>query len=263
MALSFAAAVGLDPETGDFPGERVFASSVDVKYVLREASERPDVLLVVFSSAQQPGKPPRYRWHKQLADVPCHRLFVLDDQGPRDPLPGPSWYLGRHPGGGFADSVCELVERTIVALGVERSRVATVGSSMGGFAALYFGARLRTGLAIAGEPQTLLGRYLCSPPFEPLAAHIIGGDSPEHRDALNGILFDALREGAPAAIDLYCGDGSHHHERHVAPLAEFLDEQGLRYELELDEGFDHDDFGPHFASHLTRRIDEMLAGQAR
>ncbi len=251
--------MGGDPETGDFPGERVFASSVDVKYLLHEATERPDILLVVFSSAQQPGRPPRYRWHQLLADVPCHRLFILDDQGPRDPLPGPSWYLGRHGHGGFADAICELVERTIAELGVERDRVATVGSSMGGWAALYFGARLRTGLAIAGEPQTRLGRYLCSTPFEPLATHIIGGDSPEHREALNAVLFDALREGAPSMIQLYCGDGSHHHERHVGPLVDFLDERGAPYELDLQEDVDHDDIGVHFARFLARRVEEMLA----
>src|SRR3954465_301968 len=146
-----------DRETGAFPGERVYSGSVDVRYLLLDATERPDSLAVVFSSAQQPGTPPRYRWHKLLRDLPCHRLFVLDDQGPCDPLPGPSWYLGRHRPAGFADSIHELLERTIGELGVDRERGATVGSSMGGWAALYFGAGLRAGLAIAGEPQTLLG----------------------------------------------------------------------------------------------------------
>src|SRR6478672_5689017 len=85
-----------DPETGDVPGERVFRSKVDVRYVLQEATDRPHTLVVVFSAAPPAGKPPRYHWHKILGEFPSHRLFVLDDHGPRERLPRPNWYLGRH-----------------------------------------------------------------------------------------------------------------------------------------------------------------------
>jgi pimeloyl-ACP methyl ester carboxylesterase len=142
-----------DVQTGDFAGERVFASRADVRYVLHTATACPDALVVGFSSAQAPGKPPRYRWHKLLRDLPCHRLFVLDDHGPRRPMPGPSWYLGRRRGSDVAGSVCELIERVAEELGVERARTVTIGSSMGGWAALYFGARVGAGHAIAGEPR--------------------------------------------------------------------------------------------------------------
>lgn len=43
-----------DPETGDFPGERAFASRVEVKYVLHDAGERPRALVVAFSAAHPP-----------------------------------------------------------------------------------------------------------------------------------------------------------------------------------------------------------------
>jgi pimeloyl-ACP methyl ester carboxylesterase len=187
---------------------------------------------------------------------------VLDDQGPCDPLPGPSWYLGRHRPGGFADSIHDLLERTIRELGLDRERVATVGSSMGGWAALYFCARLRAGLAIAGEPQTLLGRYLCGPPLEPLAEHVIGSSSPQARASLDAILFDALHESGPSMIHLYCGNQSDHHVRHVRPLAEFLDELGRPYEIELGHDFPHEELAEHVPAYLTSRLEEMLATPA-
>src|SRR3954467_771045 len=136
-----------DPETGDFPGERVFASRVDVRYVLHGATDRPDMLVVAFSAAQSPGQPPRYRWHKLLAEFPCHRVFVLDDHGPRDPLPRPNWYLGQGRRLAAADSLCDLIDRTASELEVSRGNVVMVGSSMGGWAALYFGARVGAGHA--------------------------------------------------------------------------------------------------------------------
>jgi hypothetical protein len=249
-----------DPETGGFLGERVFASRVDVKYVLQDATRAPDGLIVGFSSANAPERPPRYHWHKLLRDVRCPRLFVLDDHGPRDRLPRPSWYLGRHRRFDVPDSVCDLLDRIIEELGVPRERVVTVGSSMGGWAALYFGARVGAGHAIVAEPQTLLGRYLCGPAFQTLAEHLAGGSSLEDRDFLDSILFDALRTAAsPSHVDLYCGRGSPYYEGHVQPLVEVLDEVGVAWELELAGHSEHGEVGLHFPAYLLRRVVEVVA----
>src|SRR3954454_10043447 len=110
-----------DPETGDFPGERVFRSNT--KYVLQDASDQADALVVAFSAAHPPDTPPRYYTHKALRELPCPRLFVLDDQCIQEPLPRPCWYLGRKRAFDVADSVLLLMEATAEEFGVPWQRV--------------------------------------------------------------------------------------------------------------------------------------------
>ena len=237
----------------------MFASKVDVKYVLQAATERPDTLVVAFSAASPPGQPPRYRWHKLLSEFPCHRLFVLDDHGPGEPLPQPNWYLGRGPGFVAADCVCDLIDRLASELGVGRGNLVMVGSSMGGWAALYFGARIGAGHAIVGEPQTLLGSYLCGPAFHTLAEHLAGGSSSEDSDFLDAVLFDALRAAAsPPQIHLLCGRDSPYNERHVKPLVALLDDLEVGYELSLSENSEHDDIKFQFPPYVRGHLAELL-----
>ena len=244
-----------DVETGGFAGERVFAGRADVRYVLQPAPGASDRLVVALSSAQAPGTPARYRWHRLLADVPCHRLFVLDDHGPGQPLPGPSWYLGPGPPFVVADAVCTLIERVGDELEVERDRTVTLGSSMGGWAALYLGARVGAGDVIAGEPQTRLGDYLCGPAFHHLAEHITGGSAAAERELLDRLLFDALRAAAaPPRVHLFCGRESPYLANHIRPLLALLEELGAEHAIELGEGFDHDDVGRPFSTYLRARL---------
>jgi pimeloyl-ACP methyl ester carboxylesterase len=254
-----------DPETGDFPGERVFASKVDVKYVLRHATGSPDTLVICFSSAPPDGRPPLYTWHRLLGEFPCHRLFVLDDHGPREPLPQPNWYLGHGRDLATPDSICDLIDRIVSELEVARSNVVTVGSSLGGWAALYFGARIGAGHTLVAEPQTLLGDYLCGPvfsgpPFHRLAAHIAGGSSAEDAAFLDGLLFDAFRAAdSPPYVQVMCGRKSLYNEAYVQPLVALLDELGCDYRLALVRGSDHVKVTVRFGAFMRKRLSEILA----
>jgi pimeloyl-ACP methyl ester carboxylesterase len=246
-------------ETGGFMGERVFAARADIRYVLQLATAPAEGLVVAFSSAQAAGAPPRYRWHQILSELPCHRLFVLDDHGLPGPLPGPSWYLGPHRSD-VAGSVCDLIEQIAAELEVDRARTVMIGSSMGGWAALYFAARAGGGHAIAAEPQTRLGDYLCGPAFHRIAEHVVGGSSPEHRRRLDGMLFAALRAApSPPKVHLYCGRDSPYYERHVMPLLSVLGELGAESAVELGEFSDHGDLAGHFGAYLLRCLDDVMA----
>jgi pimeloyl-ACP methyl ester carboxylesterase len=228
----------------------------DITHELHPATADSGTLVVAFASAQPQGAPPRYRWYRALSDAPCHRLFVLDDHGLPGPPPGPSWFLGRQ-GSGVAGSVCDLIERTAAQLGA--ARTVTIGSSMGGWAALYFGARVGAGHVIAGEPQTRLGDYLCGPAFHPIAEHVAGGSARRERRRLDGLLFDAVRAApAPPHVHVCCGRESSHYERHVLPLLALLTELGAQSELELGDYSDHEGIASHFPVFLRRCLDEVL-----
>lgn len=250
-----------DALTGGLSGERVFSSGVEVPYLLEEASERPDYLIVALLAAAPDGEAPRYYTLRALRSAPCHRLFVLDDQGPPGPPARPCWYVGRNRKTEVADSVCHLVDEIAAELGVPRERIVTCGTSKGGWAALYLAARLGAGHAIAGEPQVLLGQYLLRDGTYDIGAHIAGGRSAADREYLDGLLFDAFRVSQQRPrVHLLCGRGSPYREWHVLPLVRFLERLGVPVELELGDYSEHvPDLGRHFPSFLSGRVEMLLA----
>ena len=160
------------------------------------------------------------------------------------------------------DSVCELIEGIVSELGVARGNVVTVGSSMGAWAALYFGARIGARHTIVAEPQVLLGSYLDMPELHPIAAHIAGGTSPDDIDYLDAILFDALRaaESLPQ-VHILCGRTSPYMERHVQPLVALLDELGCSYQVTLGRNSKHSHVPVEFAWFLRTRLGEITSAR--
>jgi len=184
---------------------------------------------------------------------------VLDDHGPREPLPRPCWYLGRDRDFDVADSVLDLMGRITEELGIERERVITCGASKGGWAALYFGARFGAGHAIVGEPQVMLGKHLCQEENAGIARHVAGDASQEASDFLDGLLFDAFSAaGSWPRVHLYSGR-TPYYDRDVVPLMRFLDDLGAPYELELGDHTEHvPDLGLSFPGYLRPRIEGLL-----
>lgn len=253
-----------DPVTGDFPDERVFSAEVDIRYVLQDPAESPPALVVAFSAAHAPDKPPRYYTHKALRKLGCPRLFVLDDQGPPAPMARPSWYLGRNGQLDVADSVLDLMDRTCEELGLPRERVITCGASKGGWAALYFGARFGAGHAIAGEPQVMLGRHLSQEENADVIRHVAGDSSQETVDFLDSMLFDAFRASpSPPRAHLYTGR-TLYYERDVLPLVAFLEERGMPCELEVGDHTEHvPGLGLNFPGYLRPRLGALLQEMRR
>lgn len=255
-----------DRETGGLPGERIFRSgALELRYLLELATEHPTALVVAFAAAHEATEPPRYYTIRALRELGCHRLFVLDDQGP----PGtsfarPSWYLGPNRATDVPDAVLELIGAIAGELGIGAERVVTCGASKGGWAALYFGARYGAAQVISGEPQVLLGPYLLQAGTRDIAAHVAGGTDEADSQYLDGLLCAALA-GAPdpPRIDLYCGRGSFYYEHHVLPLVRFLEASGIQFDLTLGDFSDHvPDLGRHFPSFLIERL-ELLLGEER
>jgi pimeloyl-ACP methyl ester carboxylesterase len=240
-----------------FAGERVFNGRVPVKYVLEKADRPEAPLVVVFSGARKRGEAPRYNWYRLLQGCDCHRLYLLDVVGAGDPE-GPAWYLGPARGTEVPESVAELLRAAAREVGVPRERVVTAGSSMGGWAAIYYGALVGVGHVVAGEPQIRLGDYLSGPAFHEIAEHLAGGSGPEDQEFLNRLVFDAVCAAAPVPeIHLCCGAESPYREAHIAPLVELLDQLGASWELELIEGQDHGTIRKWFALFLVERLKRL------
>lgn len=253
-----------DALTGAFPGERVFRSHADMRYVLEPATTRPDALIVAFSAAHQPDEPPRYYTTRVLRAVPCHRLFILDDHGPRDAYARPSWYLGQNRSQDVPESVDALIRATAQELNLSADGVLTCGASKGGWAALYFAARFGAAHAVAGEPQAFLGRHLLQDGTWDIAAHIAGDTTPADGEYLDALLFDALANSPdPPRVHLFCGRRTTYYGHDVLPLTRFLDEQQIQFELSVADYSEHvPDLGVHFPGYLTERLNLLLGPAA-
>jgi hypothetical protein len=250
------------PAAGTLVGERVYRSGgIALRYLLEPATEDPTALIVAFAAAHEPEEPPRYYTIRALRGVGCHRLFVLDDQGPPGPFARPSWYLGANRQQDVPGAVLELLETIATELKIGRDRVITCGASKGGWAALYFAARYGAAHAVAGEPQVFLGRHLLQDGTHDIAAHVAGGSSPADGEYLDALLFNALTEASDRPqIDLYCGRGSFYYQHHVLPLVRFLRETGITFDLTLGDYDNHvPDLGRHFPTFLVQRLRSLIA----
>jgi hypothetical protein len=109
-------------------------------------SESRTLLIAFAGLAQQPGMPP-FEFFAATGDLAVKRMFVRD--------PRQAWYqLGILGHGRSLPAVAESLKRLIARYEVERLVMA--GSSMGGYAALAFGALLGAETVLCFSPQTVL-----------------------------------------------------------------------------------------------------------
>lgn len=148
----------------------VSRNGIKLQYMLEEhCGKGSDKLIVVFSAFSPKGNP-EYNYVRTLKNIKVNKLFILDNYGPKG-----CYYLGCDNNYNVADAVCELIEAVSSNYGISKEKTTFVGSSKGGFAALYFGLKLNVGNVIAGEPQIEVANYLLYVKGTDVLQYIIGG----------------------------------------------------------------------------------------
>lgn len=203
---------------------------------------------------------------REVADV--HKLWVLDDHGPRIAgMPVGCYYLGHRRSFDFERATAALIGEVSHQLAIERPHTICFGSSKGGTAALWFALRHGYGHAIAGGPQIRLGTYLLHehpPPYDDMAAYIAGSRRPEAREWLDGLFPQAVAAAArtwrPLDLRVHVGRGDPHWARHVEPFVELMREAGLPLVLDFADYDQHGELGTHFPTFLQDSIRAIIAG---
>lgn len=201
-------------------------------------------LLVVFSALNKPNVF-RYNYISSLKDVPINKLFILDNFGDQG-----SYYIGENRDFSIETSVISLILNIASKLNVNLNKISTMGSSKGGYSALYYSIKYSFGSVLALSPTTLLGNSLRRS-HPNILKYIAGGDSEEDVQYLNKLLFELVqnkRDSLPK-IDLMVGTMDSHKNRHVDPFAKHLQECGVDFEYDLVEGVNHSelkDFAPGY-----------------
>lgn len=86
----------------------------------------------------------------------CHQLAVSDPSMLAAGCHAMSWYAG-HQGAAVQPALLQLFKAVVAGLGVER--VVYLGTSVGGFAALFYSWHHPGSLALVGNPQTRISDY--------------------------------------------------------------------------------------------------------
>jgi hypothetical protein len=240
-----------------FKIEKGFNSYRSLRYHFEPATEEKhnDKLFVVFSALGNKYSF-LYNYMSTLKDIPANKLYILDDFGDQG-----SYYLGKNRDFSIETSVISLINYIMRQNNIMSENVTTVGSSKGGFSALYFGLKYYFGHIIAGGPQSKLGSFLLKQENYPNVAEFISGGT-EEADIhyLDELLFNLLNQPCDYSpnINIFVGKNDPHYNNHVMPLYRVLADRGYRVDLETSEGVNHDELKIYFPYYLSGKAKNIL-----
>ena len=122
---------------------------MSVSFVRENRAGSPAVM-IAFGGIKLGLGVPTFEFFRLASDLPVHKLFFRDVHQ--------AWYHRGLPGvGARIDEIAAFIQREIGSVGARR--VAVFGNSMGGYAALLFGALIQAQEVHAFAPQTFLSPW--------------------------------------------------------------------------------------------------------
>lgn len=235
--------------------ETIYKSLKDVTYLFEEGTNK-DYLIIIFS-AVNPPKQFSYNYINTLEKLPYNKLFILDNFGEQG-----AYYLGENLRLDIETSVMSLINMKMAKYNLRNKDIITVGSSKGGFSALYFGMKYSFGNIIVGGAQTKLGNFLykeCK--VENIINYVGINDKVYSREYLNNILYKSINKDNVFIPNVYIhiGTGDHHFKNHITPFIKYLKEQGKEnIQLDIKEYNSHDGLRKYFPIYLCRTLSNLL-----
>ncbi|MFB3170017.1 heparinase II/III family protein [Neobacillus sp. 179-C4.2 HS] len=244
-------------EKTPFALEKEFKSFRSVRYHFEPATSEKhnDQLLVIFS-ALGTRYSYLYNYMSTLKDIPANKLFILDDFGDQG-----SYYLGKNRDFSIETSVVSLIHYIMRQNKINAENVTTMGSSKGGYTAIYYGIKYYFGNVIAGAPQSKMGSFLLKEAKHPNIANYIAGGT-EEADCLylDDLLYKVVNQPSDVSpnLHIFVGKNDHHYQNHVLPLYNVLKNRGYKVDLKVSEGVNHDELKVYFPYYLLGKTKEVL-----
>ncbi|KMT58653.1 Two component regulator three Y domain-containing protein [Listeria fleischmannii 1991] len=234
---------------------RTFKSSTSVQYALKTRRSH-DTLVIVFSAFSRVGLPATYNYMATTKEVAADRLFILDDFGYNKQ----GGYYLFHKGTRAPETVVTELIESIIAQKKYR-KVICVGTSKGGYAALYYGLKLKANAVIAGAPQYFLGDYLTDiPEKNPTYKGMVGEKEAYSVPYLNRLLQDKVLEEPKFPIDFYIHYSCNEHtfREHIADLIQDLKASGYPLTLDEQKYYKHQEVAYYFPPFLKRTLKKII-----
>ncbi|MBO4989389.1 MAG: hypothetical protein J6D37_03550 [Clostridia bacterium] len=232
--------------------EKSFGESYPLKYFLQRDRRSSD-LIVVYSAFPETGKPASYHYVTTLSKIKANKLFLLDEYGPEG---RGCYYLGEKGNFAVERNVKALLKKLKEELSIRRT--VHVGSSKGGYAALYFGLDEGKDTIVAGGAQYFLGQYTLR--HMPPLYSFLTGEEPSKKGIkrLDSLLKDKLAGSEKRKIYLHYSDAEHTYEDSMRPLIADLKENGFAVEEDVAHYTDHGEIGLYFAEYLPQILSRIL-----
>lgn len=212
--------------------------------------------LAVTFSAMEVDRRCTHDDHSLLDGVPVHRLFILDDFGA-----GGAFCYSDHKSTHIRDEIGRLILQVMEKLSVSAARVAFLGKSAGGSAAIIHGSRLGVGKILVCAPRMLIGDHV-SKHRPDVGQFMAGGSSPEDHAWLNEIVPRELAHLPPTTrLDLLLEGRDDQIEKELTALADCLEENRHRdWEVHVQEGPTHADLDEAFWTFAEDRLRKWVDG---
>ena len=235
---------------------RYFSQGYRVKYMLEQNDS--DVLVIVFSGCTRVGIKARYNYNRSLQKIKVNKLFILDDFGYDN---RGAYYLGHNMDFKIQEVVKELIGKVQRDLNIKKSIY--VGSSKGGYAALFFGLQEKESIVISGAPQYTLGNYLTNPEYkEPCLKYIVGNEITDEKiNYLNDLLLNKIIECKDNnnQLNLHFSDKEHTYVLHIERLLSDLNSNNYKYNLDVSSYTNHNDVSLFFPKYLVKTINDLIS----
>lgn len=219
------------------------------KYNIKYISENNNSskLLVVFTACTKKGQKARYNYMKTVESCKFNKLFILDDFGFDN---RGAYYLGKNKDFKIQEDVRALINKIVKDFNIKDEIY--IGSSKGGYAALYFGIERKNTTIITGAPQYNLGNYLAIPNHKEILEYIMGDSTLESINILNVLMKNQICKNKDNNNKIYL-HYSTEEETFNSDLKFLIDDLN---ENKLNVFYDKKDYGSH--SDLTRFFPDYI-----
>nr|WP_156897167.1 hypothetical protein [Jeotgalicoccus psychrophilus] len=232
-----------------------------MKYLLFE-EQRSDKLLVVFQAI---NKNPSYNYVRTLSEFSVNKLFIKDDYG-KDKATRSSYYIGSNKNTSISQATQKLIEEITDDLSIDKTNTIFVGSSKGGFGALYHGFLFGAGHIIVGGPTVLLGQQLSrfkernSIPTS-IFKSLIGEITSENIAWADNLMKNAIinSESPHPSVKIHVGLWDTFYQNHVIPFMELTNKCDIKdVELNIKPYSNHSELATHFPPFLKNNIYNII-----
>ena len=232
--------LGIKVET--FLSER--NSREGVKYIYE--NNHSGELAIIFSGIGNVS----YNYRRSLKHASCDRIFIKDSWAD-----GVSYYVYENGESLPEEKVSAFIERILNEK--KYKRLYTIGSSKGGYAAVYYGLKYNADLIYAGACQYNLGDYLANHEHPEYYAKVTGK---ERNDESTSLLNNALprmieqHRNSTTLIHLLYSKNEHTYQDHIVDLIKALDQYNIKHTDYIETFKEHYMVGGPFKQLIAKSL---------
>ncbi|MBE6070884.1 MAG: hypothetical protein E7208_02880 [Clostridium butyricum] len=237
-----------------FKQKKYIGNKYNINYLLEKNSKSKD-LIIVFSACTKIGQKARYNYIRTLDKIKSNKLFILDDFG----FDGRgAYYLGKDNDFMIEKEVVSLINK--IRQDINPEKEIYIGSSKGGYSALYFGLEKTNSYIITGAPQYNLGDYLSIPNHKSILEYIMGDSCNDSIVKLNNLMKDKLNlnKHNNNSIYIHYSTEEETYKSDIKPLLEEFDK--LKIKIYKDEKMykNHSELTLFFPSYIKDTLKSIL-----